>query len=128
MGKSLGNVLDPVALTQAYGPDAVRYYFLRSVDFGTDGDFSEDRFRDQVNAVLANDVGNLLNRSLSLLKKSAGGAFPISAMEVGEEAPLRAMAEDVREKVRGGVGGGGGSEGGCKREGRGVRGAHGEGG
>jgi len=99
MGKSLGNVLDPVALTQAYGPDAVRYYFLRSVDFGTDGDFSEDRFRDQVNAVLANDVGNLLNRSLSLLKKSAGGAFPISAMEVGEEAPLRAMAEDVREKA-----------------------------
>ena len=52
MGKSLGNVLEPTALVGAYGADAVRYYFLREVVFGQDGDFSEERFRNIVNANL----------------------------------------------------------------------------
>lgn len=73
MGKSLGNVLEPVSLVSAYGPDAVRLYFMDKIPFGSDGDFSEVRFRDEVNARLANDLGNLLNRTLNLLNKNCDG-------------------------------------------------------
>ncbi len=59
MGKALGNTLDPAALTAAYGPDAVRYYFMREVVFGADGNFSEGDFREKVNAALANNIGEL---------------------------------------------------------------------
>lgn len=94
MGKSLGNVLEPLPLVEAYGPDAVRYYFMREMELGKDGDFSEQRFRDIVNAALANDIGNLLNRTLNLLKKNCGGALPIAAAELPEDHPLRVMAAD----------------------------------
>lgn len=94
MGKSLGNVLDPVALVDAYGSDAVRYYFMREVPFGQDGDFSEERFRNIVNANLANDVGNLLNRTLNLLKKNCDSTLPISASNIGEDHVLRKTAEE----------------------------------
>lgn len=83
MGKSLGNTLDPYALVDTYGSDAVRFYFLKAVDFGRDGDFSEQRFVDIVNADLANSLGNLLNRSLNLLKKNCSGALPFSSSEIG---------------------------------------------
>lgn len=83
MGKSLGNTLDPNVLVDTYGSDAVRYYFLRAVDFGRDGDFSEQRFVEVVNADLANSIGNLLNRSLNLLKKNCDGVLPISAKDLG---------------------------------------------
>lgn len=95
MGKSLGNVLEPQALVGAYGADAVRYYFMREVSFGQDGDFSEERFRNVVNANLANDVGNLLNRTLNLLKKNCGGVLPVdAAAAAGPDHPLRAIAAD----------------------------------
>lgn len=71
MGKSLGNVLDPQALVGAYGPDAVRFFFMREIAFGSDGDFSEGRFQDTINASLANGLGNLLNRTLTMLWKNA---------------------------------------------------------
>eukprot|EP00891_Asterochloris_glomerata_P002086 jgi/Astpho2/2086/fgenesh1_pm.00038_%23_66_t len=93
MGKSLGNTLDPVALSQAYGADAVRFYFMKAIDFGKDGDFQEQRFRDVVNASLANDIGNLLNRSLGLLKKNCGAAMPADASAIPQSNPLRALAE-----------------------------------
>lgn len=99
MGKSLGNTLDPGQLVDTYGSDAVRYYFLRAVDFGRDGDFSEQRFVDIVNADLANSLGNLLNRSLNLLKKNCGGVLPMSSGDLtpfsvdAEEGLLRNMAE-----------------------------------
>lgn len=57
MGKSLGNTLDPKDLVQSFGTDAVRYFFLREVEFGSDGDYSEDRFISIVNAHLANAIG-----------------------------------------------------------------------
>ncbi len=62
MGKSLGNTLDPFELVDKYGSDAIRYYFLKEVDLGEDGDFNEIRFINKVNADLANDLGHLLNR------------------------------------------------------------------
>lgn len=59
MGKSLGNTLEPKDLVQRFGADAVRYFFLREVEFGNDGDYSEDRFINIVNAHLANTIGNI---------------------------------------------------------------------
>ncbi|MGK7889951.1 MAG: methionine--tRNA ligase [Leptolyngbyaceae cyanobacterium] len=69
MSKSLGNIIDPVALTQTYGADAVRYYFMKEIELGRDGDFSETRFVNILNADLANDLGNLLNRTLGMTRK-----------------------------------------------------------
>ena len=80
MGKSLGNVLDPVALVGRFGADAVRFYFCAGVAFGSDGDYATSRFADTVNAALANTLGNLVNRSASLLHKFfEGGVVPCSA-------------------------------------------------
>jgi methionyl-tRNA synthetase len=84
MGKSLGNTLDPRRLVQVFGSDAVRYYFMRGVDFGRDGDFSDSRFINLVNADLANSFGNLLNRSLNLLWKNCDGVLAVSSAEIGD--------------------------------------------
>ncbi len=76
MGKSLGNVLDPFDLVARYGTDAVRYYFLKGIEFGKDGDFALDRFVHTLNADLANDLGNLLNRTLALVRKNNQSLIP----------------------------------------------------
>ena len=70
MGKSLGNVLDPELLLERCGRDAVRWYLLRDIPFGDDGDFQQQRFQDLVNNDLANTIGNLLNRTSSMARKS----------------------------------------------------------
>ncbi|CAN8068053.1 unnamed protein product [Agarophyton chilense] len=99
MGKSLGNTLDPITLVETYGSDAVRYYFLATLDFGRDGDFSHLRFVDVVNADLANSFGNLLNRSLNLLKRNCSGTIPVCSSLLGtsdadeHEVALRRAAE-----------------------------------
>jgi methionyl-tRNA synthetase len=76
MGKSLGNVLDPELLLERCGSDAVRWYLLRDIPFGEDGDFQQQRFQDLVNNDLANTIGNLLNRTSSMARKWFGGAVP----------------------------------------------------
>jgi methionyl-tRNA synthetase len=78
MGKTLGNVINPFDLVKKYGADAVRYYFLKEIDFGRDGDFSEDRFIAIVNADLANSLGNLLNRTLGMIGKYCQRVVPNS--------------------------------------------------
>lgn len=76
LSKSLGNVIDPNALVDEYGADAVRYYLMAATPFDNDGDFSIDDFIKRVNAELANNLGNLLNRTLTLVEKHCGGVVP----------------------------------------------------
>lgn len=101
MGKSLGNTLNPVELVQRYGSDAVRYYFLKEIEFGKDGDFNEVRFINVLNADLANDLGNLLNRTLNMVKKYCGGNVPaIASAAIPAENPLKTIGLDLGEKVK----------------------------
>lgn len=90
MGKSLGNTLDPFTLVEQYGSDAVRYYFLKEIELGRDGDFGEERFKNVVNADLANDLGNLLNRTLTMLHKY--GDYRIPEVQIPPDHTLRSLA------------------------------------
>ncbi len=76
MSKSVGNVVDPFALVDTYGVDQFRYFLLREVPFGQDGNYSHDAIVNRTNADLANDFGNLAQRSLSMVAKAFGGALP----------------------------------------------------
>ncbi|HWK00917.1 MAG TPA: methionine--tRNA ligase [Xanthobacteraceae bacterium] len=76
MSKSVGNVVDPFSLADAYGVDQLRYFFLREVPFGHDGNYSHDAIVNRTNADLANDLGNLAQRSLSMIAKNLGGKLP----------------------------------------------------
>jgi len=100
MGKSLGNVLDPVALTSTYGSDAVRYYFLKEIEFGRDGDFNETRFIDTLNADLANDLGNLLNRTLGMAKRYCNLTVPqLSGDSFAPDHTLRQLGDGLGDRV-----------------------------
>lgn len=100
MGKSLGNTIDPYALTSRYGSDAVRYYFLKEIEFGRDGDFNETRFVNILNADLANDLGNLLNRTLKLAHKYCDARIPeVAAADIPSENPLKTLGIDLGDRV-----------------------------
>ncbi|ODT19165.1 MAG: methionine--tRNA ligase [Kaistia sp. SCN 65-12] len=91
MSKSLGNVIDPLSLIEQYGVDPVRFFFLREVPFGQDGNYSHDAIVTRINADLANDFGNLAQRSLSMIGKNLGGVVPEpGAFTEADEAILRA--------------------------------------
>ena len=76
MSKSKGNVIDPVEMTQTFGIDQLRYYMLRDVSFGQDGDFSKERLISRINTDLSNDLGNLFQRVLSMVHKNCEGQTP----------------------------------------------------
>lgn len=100
ISKTLGNVIDPVDLVSRYNADAVRYYFLKEIEFGRDGDFNEERFVNTINADLANDLGNLLNRTLKLAQKYCDGkvpAIPLEAIPVDDV--LRSKGTDLGNQV-----------------------------
>jgi methionyl-tRNA synthetase len=78
MSKSRGNVVDPYVLVDEFGVDQFRYFLLREVPFGQDGDFSQETFIGRINSELANDLGNLLNRALTMIERYAGGRVPHS--------------------------------------------------
>jgi methionyl-tRNA synthetase len=98
MGKTLGNVIDPFALVEKYGSDAVRYYFLKEIEFGQDGDFQEVRFINILNADLANDLGNLLNRTLNMVHKYCQGQLNAVSLPVNDSV-LSEIGKDLGSLV-----------------------------
>lgn len=100
MGKSLGNTLDPVSLVESYGSDAIRYYFLKEIELGKDGDFKETRFINTVNADLANDLGNLLNRTLGMFKKYCKqGELSLTGEDIEPNNPLLQIGTSLGDRV-----------------------------
>lgn len=129
MGKSLGNTLEPNELVEKFGSDAVRYFFLREVEFGSDGDYAEDRFINIVNAHLANTIGimncnfffleklqafywrllfdsltiilevslagNLLNRTLGLLKKNCQSTLVVDSTAAADGNAFKDKVEEL---------------------------------
>jgi methionyl-tRNA synthetase len=99
MGKSLGNVLDPEALLERCGRDAVRWYLLRDIPFGDDGDFQQQRFSDLVNNDLANTIGNLLNRTSSMARRWFEEGVPPAGAGNSEDHPLAEASAAARQTV-----------------------------
>ena len=96
MSKSKGNVIDPIGLIDEFGADAIRYFLLREINLGQDGNFSRDALIGRINSDLANDLGNLLHRTLSMTLKFQDG---VVAAPAGESDVDRSLKEDARETV-----------------------------
>jgi methionyl-tRNA synthetase len=99
MSKSKGNVIDPAILVERYGSDAIRYFLLREIPFGADGSFSEEALLQRINFDLANDLGNLLNRTLAMLGKYFQGKVPSPAAEEAGDRALREAARSLPSKI-----------------------------
>ena len=95
MSKSKGNVVDPFEMVDLYGADAFRYFLLREVPFGVDGDFSEKALAQRINSDLANDIGNLLNRTLQMIEKNCEGKIPPVDQEEPLDGELRNFMKDT---------------------------------
>lgn len=100
MSKSVGNVVDPFSLADAYGVDQIRYFFLREVPFGQDGNYSHEAIVNRINADLANDLGNLAQRSLSMIAKNCEGAVPACGALSEADRTILAAADALPEKGR----------------------------
>ena len=100
ISKSLGNVIDPVALVEEYGLDPVRYFLLREVPFGQDGDFSRRALVNRLNGELADALGNLANRVLSLIQRNCEGRLPAAAARTEADAALFAGLDALAGTVR----------------------------
>jgi methionyl-tRNA synthetase len=100
MSKSVGNIVDPVALVDTFGVDQVRYFLLREVPFGQDGSYSEDAIITRINTDLANELGNLAQRSLSMVAKNLGGVVPEPDAFTAADAELLKKADGLLDRVR----------------------------
>jgi methionyl-tRNA synthetase len=100
MSKSVGNVVDPFALADTYGVDPLRYFLLREVPFGQDGSYSHDAIVARINADLANDLGNLAQRSLSIIAKSRGAILPTPGALSETDETILAAADALIGKAR----------------------------
>lgn len=99
MSKSVGNVVDPVVLVEKYGVDAIRYFLLREIAFGQDGNFTNEALIQRINSDLANDLGNLVSRTVGMIEKYFGGKLPADRTETAFDADLKAMAAATVPKV-----------------------------
>ncbi len=104
MSKSIGNVVEPRALAAEFGVDAVRYFLLREVPFGGDGDFSRRALISRLNVELANDLGNLAQRTLTQIARNCDARLPPRGDATAEDAALLAQAEALAGTLRGLIG------------------------
>jgi methionyl-tRNA synthetase len=100
MSKSVGNVIDPFTLADAYGVDPLRYFFLREVPFGQDGNYSHEAIVGRINADLANDLGNLAQRSLTMVAKRDGGTLPAPGAFSDTDKTILAAADAMIDNAR----------------------------
>lgn len=100
MSKSVGNVVDPFDLVAAYGRDQLRYFFLREVNFGQDGNYSADAIANRINADLANNLGNLAQRSLSMIAKNCDGVVPRAGVFTPQDQALIDATDAIYAKAR----------------------------
>ena len=96
MSKSKGNVVDPVVLCDRYGVDAIRYFLLREIAFGSDGVFSNENLINRINFELANDLGNLLSRTVSMVEKYFGGVIPTEREATEFDEALISAAKELK--------------------------------
>jgi methionyl-tRNA synthetase len=101
MSKSVGNVVDPFSMAEAYGVDPLRFFFLREIPFGQDGNYSHEAIVNRINADLANDLGNLAQRSLSMIGKAFGGTLPEPGELTAADQALLAAANAMIDAARG---------------------------
>ena len=100
MSKSVGNVIDPVALVETFGVDQVRYFLLREVPFGQDGSYSDEAIVTRINTDLANELGNLAQRSLSMVAKNLDGIVPEPDEFTTHDTELLTAADGLLDRVR----------------------------
>ncbi|OCB35829.1 methionine--tRNA ligase, partial [Mycobacterium malmoense] len=100
MSKSVGNIVDPDALVDTFGVDQLRYFLLREVPFGQDGSYSEDAIITRTNTDLANELGNLAQRSLSMVAKNLDGIVPAPGAFTAEDTELLDVADGLLDRVR----------------------------
>ncbi|HEX3576841.1 MAG TPA: methionine--tRNA ligase, partial [Rhodopila sp.] len=100
MSKSLGNVVEPRKLAEIFGLDQIRYFLLREKPFGADGSLSHAAIISRINVDLANDLGNLAQRTLSLVARNCGGVLPARGPATEDDAALLASADGLLELVR----------------------------
>ena len=100
MSKSLGNVVAPADLVARYGVDQLRYFFMREVPFGQDGNYSHEAIVARINADLANDLGNLAQRSLSMIAKNCGGKVPVKGTLTTADDEILAAADALLAEAR----------------------------
>ena len=100
MSKSVGNVIDPFSLADHYGVDQLRYFFMREVPFGQDGNYSHEAIVNRINADLANDLGNLAQRSLSMIAKNLDGKMPKLGELLEQDRVILGDAYALADKAR----------------------------